>query len=147
MGNLNTKDIGDTQESVGKVGAEVNMIGAYFIAAIMILFAIAAAIMAFIPTNSVNCDKDQQQVDFLCNEPVLAQDQCDNAKIKLASDKCSVKTKKYALLFFLLLIPLALFIVWYAKWWKNMVYTNRTAAEIGGAATEVSIFNGLFGRR
>ena len=147
MGNLNTKDIGDTQESVGKVGAEVNMIGAYFVATIMILFAIVGSIMAFVPINSINCDNDQQQVDFICSEPVFDQNQCDNAKKTLAADKCSIKTRKYYLLLFLLLIPLALFIVWYAKWWKNMVYTNRTAAEIGGAATEVSIFNGLFGRR
>ena len=113
----------------------------------MILFAIVFAIAAFIPSSSINCDNDQRQVDFLCSDPVLAQDQCDNAKKKLAADKCGVKTRKYYLLFFLLLIPLALFIVWYAKWWKNMVYTNRTAAEIGGAATEIGIFNELFRRR
>tara|TARA_B110000971_G_C19711188_1_gene364327 strand:- start:181 stop:546 length:366 start_codon:yes stop_codon:yes gene_type:complete len=121
MGTL--KDIGNFQEGVGKVDADISVIGAWFIAVLIVIGAIVLAVMAFIPTKPADCLDDDK------------------------TERCQHKSKNSGFLVVsLLLLPLAYFVVWFAKWWKKEVYTNKTAAQIGGTMAEVNLVSQLFNR-
>lgn len=117
MGNTTTKDVGNFQAGVGKVDADMSLIGAWIFAVILVILALVFASQAFVARKPSDCMDDDQR------------------------EKCQHKSKQWGFLFALLLIPLAVFIVWYAKWWKHEVYTNRTAAQIGGTMAEANWIN------
>lgn len=139
MSNLG-KSIGNFQANVGKFSADISVIASYIIAGILILTAIGLAIAALIPMRPWNCESNedlQSDKKSFCNgneqenSPV-----CINAKKNLT--RCNKKVKQLWLLWFLLLIPLAVLIVFFSKWWKHFVNTNKTAAQVGGTLFELN---------
>ena len=142
--------IGDFQANVGNVSADVGVVAAYVMAVILIIVGIVMGIMALIPTSPINCDIDQlrTQASFQCTPPVISQVNCDMANKTLAQEqqRCSIKRRNLWLLLGLLLIPLAIGLVWYSRWWMHLVHTNRGAAQVGGAMAEINIAESIFGR-
>jgi len=70
------------------------------------------------------------QMSQVCND--ARQDYNDEKK------RCNTKVKQTWLLWFLLLIPLAVLIVIFSKWWDHYVHSNKTAAQIGGTIFELN---------
>jgi len=70
------------------------------------------------------------QMSQVCND--TRQDYNDEKK------RCNTKVKQTWLLWFLLLIPLAVLIVIFSKWWDHYVHSNKTAAQIGGTIFELN---------
>jgi len=120
MGNTTAKQVGNFQADVGKADATMSVIGAYFFAVILIFIAIVLAIMAFIPSPSPTCIPE--------NEP----------------DKKCPKKRNYALLLGLFLIPLAVLIVYAAKYWSNLVHNNKNVAIADGTMAEANWFSNMF---
>lgn len=120
MGNTTGKQLGNFQADVGRADASMSVIGAYFLAVILIFIAIGMAIMAFIPSPSPTCIPE--------DEP----------------DKKCPKKKNYALLFGLLLIPLAVLIVYASKYWSNLVHHNKNVAIADGTMAEANWLSNLF---
>ena len=150
MGNTTTKQVGDFQAGVGKVGADVGVVTSTIFAVILIIIAIVMAVFALIPAKPWDCPEKvtdaQQQVDIMCNGAF--KDVCSNSRTDLANAKqyCSTKHRRLALLFGLLLIPLALLIVWFSHWWRGEVHHSRTAAQVGGTMLELGALQNLLGR-
>ena len=126
--------LGDFQANVGIYSADVGLIGSYIVAGIMIIAGILLAILAFVPMAPGDCNKASICLQYGNN----------SNKCKVETDRCNKKTKNYGLLFFLLLIPLAIGLVLYNRWWKNYVHTNKTAAQIGGTLFEMNQAANLF---
>jgi hypothetical protein len=139
MGNVSTKDIGNTQQKIGQVGASINVVMSTIFGSIFILLGIGAIIMAFIPTSfdtetNLPCTNDKDCVnDDTCN---------NNTK------KCTThgkKTKHYWLILLGISFILgAVFIIWFSHWWKSYTKTNRTAAQIGAVGMEVGWLQDIF---
>ena len=138
MGNITTKSVGDFQANVGIFSADIGVIISYVTAGILILIAIGLAITALVPMKPWNCE-DQQELnsDIKSN---CGQDKssimCKNAIEE--NKRCNTKIKHLWLLWFLLLIPLAVLIVIFSKWWDHYVHTNKTAAQVGGTLFELN---------
>lgn len=141
MGNISAKDVGDTQQKVGEVGATVGVVMSTIIGVIMILFGIGLCIAAFIPlTMSEGTSKP-------CHDTsdCVGGDTCDHE-----SGYCMKKAKKSK--HYILLVPgiifilLAILIMWGSRWWSNYAHHNRTAAQIGGTALEFDMLSNLFNR-
>ena len=138
MGNITTKSVGDFQANVGIFSADIGVIISYVTAGILILIAIGLAITALVPMKPWNCE-DQQELnsDIQSN---CGQDKssimCKNAIEE--NKRCNTKIKHLWLLWFLLLIPLAVLIVIFSKWWDHYVHTNKTAAQVGGTLFELN---------
>lgn len=138
MGNTTTKSVGDFQANVGIFSADIGVIISYVTAGILILIAIGLAITALIPMKPWDCE-DQQELnsDIQSN---CGQDEssilCKNAQEE--NNRCNTKIKHLWLLWFLLLIPLAVLIVLFSKWWDHYLHTNRTAAQVGGTLFELN---------
>lgn len=149
MGNNTLKSIGDFQANVGIFSADINVIITYVIAVIMIIFSIVLAIISFIPMkpfdcndNKINALKQEKEID--CSPPIIesvckSSEQNYNNEVK----RCNTKVKQPQLLWFLLLIPGAILLVFIAKYWDKLVYRNKTAAQLGGAMFELNTFNTL----
>jgi hypothetical protein len=146
MGNITGKDVGDFQAGVGKVNSQIGVIGSYIGAFIFILIGIAMVIYALIPIKPVGCtvDTEKMTVEAECIEP-NSQD-CKDALEALSKKKtlCDTKKRNYWFLLGILFIPLAIFIVWYAKWWNHLTHTNRNAAQLGGFMAEGNILSNIF---
>lgn len=121
------KNVGNFQANVGYFSADFGVIMSYVIAGILTLIAIGLAITALIPMKPWDCAYDY---DFPIDE--------DEKK------RCNTKVKHLWLLWFLLLIPLAVLIVFFSKWWKGYVHKNKTAAQVGGTLFEVSTLKNIF---
>ena len=138
MGNITTKSVGDFQANVGIFSADIGVIISYVTAGILILIAIGLAITALVPMKPWNCE-DQQELnsDIKSN---CGQDKssimCKNAIEE--NKRCNTKIKHLWLLWFLLLIPLAVLIVIFSKWWDHYVHSNKTAAQVGGTLFELN---------
>ena len=146
MGNITTKSVGNFQANVGIFSADIGVIISYVTAVILILIAIGLAITAFVPMQPINCD----DLDFLkqtknsaCNNEQSIV--CNVAKDNYNNEekRCNTKVKQTWLLWFLLLIPLAVLIVIFSKWWDNYVHTNKTAAQVGGTLFELNTLKNL----
>ena len=138
MGNTTTKSVGDFQANVGIFSADIGVIISYVTAGILILIAIGLAITALIPMKPWDCENQQElNSDIQSN---CGQDEssifCKNAQEE--NNRCNTKIKHLWLLWFLLLIPLAVLIVLFSKWWDHYVHTNRTAAQVGGTLFELN---------
>lgn len=142
MGNITTKSVGDFQANVGIFSANIGVIISYITAVILILLAICLAIAAFVPMKPWDC-KD------LNNLKQIKKTDCKNLQVpQLYKDaqndynkekkRCNTKVKQTWLLWFLLLIPLAIIMVIFSRWWKHYVHTNRTAAQVGGTLFELN---------
>lgn len=86
-----------------------------------------------------DCDdlKQLRQNEIVqCIPPSVDSRICNDAKDEIK--RCNTKVKHTWLLLFLLLIPLAVLIVIFSKWWKHYVHTNRTAAQVGGTLFELN---------
>ncbi len=141
----------DFQQSVGSVGASFGVIGAWIIAIILGLFGLAAAMAAFVPMSPIDCpdrvSEAQKEVEEACQpspspgKAPVPKSVCQSKKTALAGAKkyCSQKTKHYGFLFFLLLIPLGLGMVWLAKLQKKYVDTNPAYGAVAGTATEIGM--------
>ena len=145
-----TKSLGNFQANVGIFSADIGVIMSYIIAGILIITSIILAVFAFIPMNPQNCDDlDTLKQDklFNCDKTKISYDnsKCNNATDTYNDEKnrCSKKVKNTWLLFFLLLIPLAIFIIFFSKWWKNYVHHNKTAAQVGGTLFELNTLKNL----
>lgn len=138
MGNTTTKSVGDFQANVGIFSADIGVIISYVTAGILILIAIGLAITALIPMKPWDCENQQElNSDIQSN---CGQDEssilCKNAQEE--NNRCNTKIKHLWLLWFLLLIPFAVLIVLFSKWWDHYVHTNRTAAQVGGTLFELN---------
>jgi len=142
--------IGDFQANVGKASADVGVVGAYVMGSILIIIGIVMGIMALIPRSPTNCDVEnsRRQASFQCTPPVVSQINCVRATKTLAQEqqRCSSKRRNLWLLLGLLLIPLAMGLVWYSRWWRHLVHHNRGAAQVGGAMAEINIAESIFDR-
>jgi hypothetical protein len=118
MGNITGKQVGNFQANVGTVSADIGVYASYITAGILTLIAIGLAITSFIPMKPFGCD--------------------DNPIDQSEKVRCSKKSKNLWLLWFLLLIPLAVLIVFGSKWWDKFVHHNKTAAQIGGTMFELN---------
>lgn len=150
MGNITTKSVGNFQANVGKVSGDIGVIVSYITAGILILTAIGLAIAAMIPMKPWDCTKEHlnelvQNAKTSCkptSSPITGpgsqacaeatQDYRDEQK------RCGTKVKQTWLLWFLLLIPLAVIIVVISRWWNHFMHTNKTAAQIGGTMFELN---------
>lgn len=142
MGNITTKSVGDFQANVGIFSADIGVIISYVTAGILILVAIGLAIAAFVPMKPWDCgDLDNLKQTMLtdCRSPQFSQ-VCKDAQNDYNNEKkrCNTKVKQTWLLWFLLLIPLAVLIVIFSKWWDHYVHTNKTAAQVGGTLFELN---------
>lgn len=142
MGNITTKSVGDFQANVGIFSADIGVIISYITAGILILIAIGLSITAFVPMKPWNCgdlDYLKQTMQHEChNQPF--HELCNDAKTDYYNEKkrCNTKVKQTWLLWFLLLIPLAVLMVIFSKWWDHYVHTNKTAAQVGGTLFELN---------
>lgn len=150
MGNITGKDIGDFQAGVGQVDSEIGVVMSYIAAVFFIILGIVMVIYALIPTKSMGCTtwEEQEAKEHACTGlPGTSSSQiCKDATKALKHKEaiCNKKTRKYWFLLGILFIPLAIFIVWYAKWWNHFTHTNRTAAQIGGTMAEANIISNMF---
>jgi len=138
MGNTTTKSVGDFQANVGIFSADIGVIISYVTAGILILIAIGLAITAFVPMKPWNCE-DQQEL----NSDIQSNCKLDKTSIMCKdaieeNKRCNTKIKHLWLLWFLLLIPFAVLIVVFSKWWDHYVHTNKTAAQVGGTLFELN---------
>lgn len=137
MGNITTKSVGDFQANVGIFSADIGVIISYVVAGILILVSIGLAITALVPMKPWNCE-DQQELNSDINNcgqdktSIMCKDAIEENK------RCNTKIKHLWLLWFLLLIPLAVLIVIFSKWWDHYVHTNKTAAQVGGTLFELN---------
>jgi hypothetical protein len=150
-GNINNlgDQVGSAQTSIGQASAEMGVISSYFIGAILVLTGIASIVFALIPTKQFGCNTDQDQIDSdnICTR---FPDQCDQQRSDLAAKikECSVKTRKYIFLLGGLLIPLAILIIWYSKWWNKKTHENPGYAQLGAMTMEAGLLSNVFnGRR
>ena len=144
MGNITTKSVGNFQANVGIFSADIQVIISYITAGILILVAIGLAIRAFIPIKPLNCkDENELDKDIIqnCNEPEKSPILCQDAQSE--KKRCNTKEKPIWLLWFLLLIPLAVIIVLFSRWWDHYVHSNRTAAQVGGTLFELNTLKNL----
>ena len=131
------------QQQVGKVGASFSLIVAYIFAGIMMLAGVLLALTAFVPVAPSDCpdtvNNAQSRVDVMCNGPVTTE--CKNAQDALTKAKahCAKKTNHYAMLLFLLLIPLGVGVIYLAKFAKHEVDTNPAWGAVAGTATELQL--------
>ena len=152
MRNKTSKQIGNFQAGVGKVGAEIGVVISTIFAVILIIVAITMVIFALIPVKPWDCPdrvtSSQQQVEAMCTIHPVNSDECTNQRTDLDNAKqyCSTKHKRLYLLFGLLLIPLALLMIWLSHWWRREVHHSKTAAQVGGTMFELGAFGDLFGR-
>jgi hypothetical protein len=149
-GNINTlgNQVGSAQTSIGQASSEIGVIVSYFIGAILILSGIACIVFALVPTKKFDCNSDQEQMnsDFICNKYPVDSDGCDKAKsdLDLKNKECSVKTRKYIFLLGGLLIPIAILIIWYSKWWNKKTHENPGFAQIGAMTMEAGLLSKVF---
>lgn len=155
-GNINNlgNQVGSAQTSIGQASSEMQVISSYFVGAILIFIGIACIIFAFVPTNKLNCNSDQEKTesDFICNKYPPADNAAECAKAKsdldLKNQECSVKSRKYIFLLGGLCIPFAIFIIWYAKWWNKKTHENPGYAQLGAMTMETGLLSQVFhGRR
>ena len=142
MGNITTKSIGNFQANVGIFSADIGAIISYITAGILIIIAIGLAIMAYIPMKPWNCedlDNLKKIMETDCSNTQLPEI-CSDSETNYNNEKkrCNTKVKQTWLLWFLLLIPLAVIIVIFSRWWKHYVNTNKTAAQVGGTLFELN---------
>lgn len=138
MGNL-AKSVGNFQANVGIFSADIGVIISYITACILILIAIGLAITAFVPMKPWDCESNedlQNDINKFCKNKQDKSLICIDARENLT--RCNTKVKQTWLLWFLLLIPLAILIVIFSKWWKHYVHTNKTAAQVGGTLFELN---------
>ena len=152
MGNI-TEKVGDFQASVGILDADVKVVGAWVVAVILTVFGVGLGIMALIPHKPKDCPNTvndaSQRVHTLCTNRILSFSRggsatmCNQAKQdkQAAEEHCAKKVQSLWMLLGLLLIPLAVGIVWLAKWWQRMVEQNRTVAQVIGTIDEVDVFD------
>jgi len=150
MGNITTKSVGNFQANVGTVSSDIGVMISYVVAVILIITAIGFAILSFIPMKPGDCEDLntlKSNLDYSCSSSFNAiPEVCEDAKKEYQeeSQRCNTKTKPTWLLLFLLLIPLAVLIVFFSKWWNHYVHTNKTAAQIGGTLFELQTMKNLF---
>jgi hypothetical protein len=147
-GNINTlgNQVGSAQTSIGQASSEIGIIVSYFIGAILILSGIACIVFALIPTKQFGCNSDQEQIDVDNDCFKKDSDDCEQAQDALAKkiEKCSVKTRKYIFLLGGLLIPVAILIIWYSKWWNKKTHENPGFAQIGAMTMEAGLLSEVF---
>ena len=152
MGNVsgNINDLGtqagNAEVGIGEASSEIQLVGSYIFGGFLILIGIACIIFALIPTSQFNCNSDDEKldVDDACREDITGtvnQKRCDAANDALALKKqqCTVKTRKYIFLLGGLCIPLAILMIWYAKWWNKKTHESRGFAELGGLNTTANL--------
>ena len=159
MGNITTKSVGDFQANVGKTVGSVQVIVSYITAGILILTAIGLAIAAMIPMKPWNCTKDYlnelaQNENTVCTPqsppmppmppmpPIIGpkSSACKEAKQDYEDEqkRCSTKVKQTWLLWFLLLIPLAVIIVIISRVINHAIQTNTSFAQAFATLWEFS---------
>jgi hypothetical protein len=144
MGDNTLKSIGNFQANVGYFSADINLIITYIMAGIMIIIAIVFAVRSFIPTKPFDCNDDK--INALKSDYQMNCDQFSTSQICKSSEQdynnevkhCNTKVKQPQLLWFLLLIPFAILIVFLARYWKKLVHRNKAAAQIGGTMFELN---------
>ena len=122
------QDLGNFQAGMGRIGADANVMGAYILASILILIAVALGVMAFVPMKSGDCTTDWSS---------------NNKKENISNATCEKKNYYWFLLISLGLVLLAIFTVWIAKWWKKEISHNKTAQEVGGTLFEAQLVKNI----
>ena len=140
MTKSTTDKIIDFQAKVGSADADIGVVFAYIFAVILIIAGIGMAIYGLIPKKSMSCDTNTQEfnVKVKCDKPSA---DCTDARRDLANRKikCNEKNPNYIFLLALLLIPLGVGIIFFAKWNRHMVKTNKPYAAISGTLAEAQI--------
>ena len=151
MGNVsgNINDLGtqagNAEVGIGEASSEIQLVSSYIFGGFLILIGIAFIIYAFIPTPQFNCKSDDEKLDAddACADILGKVDQpaCDsaNAALALKKQQCTVKTRKYIFLLGGLCIPLAILMIWYARWWNKKTHESRGFAELGGLSTTANL--------
>ena len=128
MGNITGKQVGNFQANVGTASADIGVYVSYITAGILTLIAVGLAITALIPMTPWDCSDNPPE----CQLPD------DDDACEKETERCSKKLQNLWLLWFLLLIPLGILIVYGSKWWDKFVHHNKTAAQIGGTMFELN---------
>jgi Mg2+/citrate symporter len=146
MTNL-MKSVGNFQANVGMFSADLHLIITYITAGILIIIGIGLAVVSFVPMKPWVCNeqslKDEENTN--CNPDPTTKD-CKDSEEAYMKEKtrCNTKAKQPWLLWFLVLIPIAIIMVLISRWWNHLVHTNRTAAQIGGTISEAQIAKNIF---
>jgi hypothetical protein len=115
-------DFGDFQANVGKVSASVRLISAYIFGGIFCLIGLFLVVGGFF------------------QKP-------DDPEIEKCSDDDICKSDRiYMIIGGFVMVAVAIIAIVVSRWWKKQTETNRTAAQIGGAATEISLLRNLLSR-
>lgn len=87
--------------------------------------------------NKINALKQEKEID--CSPPII-ESVCKSSEQDYNNEvnRCNTKVKQPRLLWFLLLIPFAILIVFLARYWNKLVHTNKTAAQIVGTMFEIN---------
>ena len=123
MPNTTTQELINFQSQIGKAKSKSNLLVAYLIAFILIFIG-GFSIYRFI------------QITFFCP---LAKDDIT----KYNQLKCDDKTQKYKYLKFGLLIPIAIFVLFIAKYNDNLVQSNTAYAALQGTNTELGAIGSI----
>ena len=112
-------EFGAFQENVGQISASVRVISAYIFGGIFCLIGLFLVVGGFF----------QKPAD---------------PKIEKCSDDDICKSSRiYMILGGFVMIAVAIIAIVVSRWWKKQTQTNRTAAQLGGAATEISLVKNL----
>jgi len=146
MANL-MKSVGNFQANVGIFSADLHLIITYITAGILIIIGIGLAVVSFVPMKPWVCNEQslKNKADADCKSASTAED-CKDSEQAYMKEKtrCNTKAKQPWLLWFLVLIPIAIIMVLISRWWNHLVHTNRTAAQIGGTMFEAQTAKNIF---
>lgn len=111
--------IGDFQADVGKLGADYNLIMAYIFGGLFILIGAILIITSLTrKVDDTSTDPDEDTYD--------------------SSDRMA------GIIVGIVMIVISIITIFLARWWERKTETNRTAAQIGGVATEISLAKSIF---
>ena len=139
MGQVSAKDIGDTQQSIGKVGAKVGVITSTVLGVIFILIGIGFCIAAFIPMEISSSTNRPCQYDKDC----IGDDTCDHDSGKCMKKETKKKKHYWFLIPGVILIGLAIFIIWFSRWWNTYAQHSRGAAQVGAMGMEAAFLHNI----
>ena len=113
---------GKFQANVGRVSAQMNVVGAWVFFALACMVAIGLSVYALIPVK-------------VCKEKKPGEE--------TQSQVCKKELPNKPFLWSLVLIPIGGLVVGGSYLWLKMVKKNKTAAQIGGTVAEIRIAKSL----
>jgi len=122
------------------------LIGAWVFGIILIIIAYACLYYSFKPMPNMSCynNNEEMMVNIACsplNKNENRDQECKNAQIALDKkiQMCSVKKQNKSLLYGILLIPIAILLIMYARY--NVQIPNQSNVDIPKMQVEISNFD------